>query len=173
MRRAIYAGSFDPITHGHLSVVRRAAEMFDELHVVVAVNPEKEYLFDLDERVGIAREAIGNFANVRVVGTRDLVIQYARDVGASFLVRGVRSSTDVEAEISLANMNHTLAPEIATVFVPALPGLSEVSSSRLKEMVKDGLDVSPYCSQAVATKLKARLFGVPSGASKAVCHAQF
>lgn len=156
MRIAVYAGTFDPITSGHLSVVERAQVLFDRVVVVVAVNPSKEPLFAPAERVACIEEATSAMGNVAVESTEGLVVELARRLQARFLVRGVRGVTDIEAEIALAHANAELAPEIATVFVPAEPRLAQVSSSRLKELARAGHDVSAYCTPEVALRLRAR-----------------
>lgn len=157
MRIAIYAGTFDPITCGHLSVIERGARMFDRLVVVVAVNPSKAPLFTAAERVEMIRLVTGCWPNVHCAVTDGLVVELARAQGAQYLVRGVRSCTDAEAEIALASMNHESAPEIETVFVPAHPELSEVSSSKLKELAAQGRDISRYCPPEIAGRLRQRL----------------
>jgi pantetheine-phosphate adenylyltransferase len=158
VRVAVYAGTFDPITRGHLSVIERAAQIFDRVIVLLAVNPGKAPLFSVEERVAMISEAIAGLptANVTAASTDGFVVDFARAAGALFLVRGVRSGLDVEGEIALANMNHQLAPEVSTVFVPAHPALSEVSSSRLKELARQGADLSPYCLPGVAERLAQR-----------------
>ena len=156
MRVAIYAGTFDPVTGGHLSVIGRAAALFDRLIVVVAVNPEKQPLFSAEERVEMIREVAAPWPNVEATSTQGFVVELAHERGARYLVRGVRSATDVEGEISLANMNHALAPDVETVFIPAHPELSEVSSSKLKELFVAGADVSRYCPPLVLARLEER-----------------
>jgi pantetheine-phosphate adenylyltransferase len=157
MRVALYAGTFDPLTRGHLSVIERAAGLFDGLLVVVAVNPDKRPLFSVEERVDMGRDAVWTWPNVECTSTDGYVVELARARGARYLVRGVRSCTDVEAEIALANVNRELAPELETVFVPAHPELSEVSSSRLKELVRQGADISRYCPADIAARLRRRM----------------
>jgi pantetheine-phosphate adenylyltransferase len=160
MRAAAYAGTFDPITLGHLSVIERAARLFDRVLVVVARNPEKHPLFSSEERVDMIRRVIERWPNVECESTDGFVVELARARGARYLIRGVRSCTEVEAEIALANMNHQLAPEIETVFVPAEPELSEVSSSRLKELAARGLDLSCYCLPEIGERLLVRVRAV-------------
>ncbi|HEY5450018.1 MAG TPA: pantetheine-phosphate adenylyltransferase [Polyangia bacterium] len=157
MRVALYAGTFDPITRGHLSVIERAADLFDRLVVVVAVNPSKQPLFSPDERVAMIREVVAPRRNVECTSTAGYVVDLARERAARYLVRGVRSCTDVDGEIALADMNRALAPEIETVFIPAHPSLSEVSSSRLKELASRGEDVSLYCPPEIAARLQQRV----------------
>jgi len=157
MRLALYAGTFDPITCGHLSVIERGARLFDRLVVVVAVNPQKHPLFSVEERLELIGESIGRWSNVECTSTTGYVVELARARGARYLVRGVRGATDVAAEIALADLNHALAPEIETVFVPAHPELSEVSSSRLKELAAQDLDISRYCPPRIAARLRERV----------------
>lgn len=157
MKRAVYAGTFDPITLGHLSVVERAARLFDELVVVVAVNPHKEPLFSAAERVELITALAREWPNVTACETSGYVVELARARGARYLVRGVRGVTDTEAELELSRLNRALAPEIETVFVPAHAELSEVSSSHLKELVRAGADVQRFCPALVRARLKEKL----------------
>jgi pantetheine-phosphate adenylyltransferase len=156
MRIAVYAGTFDPITLGHLSVIRRAARMFDRLIVLIAVNPSKKPLFTLEERLLMNGDAVRE-SNVECASTEGYVVQFAQAHAARYLVRGVRTATDIEDEIALATMNYQLAPDVGTVFIPAEPGLSQVSSSRLKELAGQGADITPFCTLAVERRLRARL----------------
>lgn len=156
-RLAVYAGTFDPPTRGHVSVIERAAAIFDEVIVLSAVNPAKRPLFSPEERVAMLRESTRHLPNVCCDHTEDLVVAYARAQGARFLVRGVRGATDADYEIALAHANRALAPEVESVFLPADPRHSEVSSSRLKEMAAAGADITAYCHPGVAQRLFARL----------------
>ena len=167
MRAAVYAGTFDPITRGHLSVIERAAQLFDRLLVLVAVNPDKRPLFSGGERVQMIRLATAAWPNVGCAETAGYVVERARAEGARYLVRGVRGATDAGAEIALADMNRALAPEIETVFIPAHPELSEVSSSRLKQLVSEGADVTRYCPPEIAARVRARLSASPKETSEA------
>ena len=157
MTIALYAGSFDPVTGGHLSVLRQAARLFSHVVVVVAINPDKRTLFSVAERVELLREVVAHHPNVTVASTEGLIVDYARDIGASVLLRGVRGATDAQFETSLAQANRALAPDLATLFLPAESHLAEVSSSRLKEKLARGEDVSDFCPPAVAAKLRSRL----------------
>jgi pantetheine-phosphate adenylyltransferase len=157
MTIAVYAGSFDPITAGHLSVIARAARLFERLIVVVAVHPTKRATFTVEERVEMIAESTRTLANVSCASTSGLVVEHARAVGATVLIRGVRGATDSDYETALAHANHALAPEIETVFLPAAPSLAEVSSSRLKELARQGEPIHQYCPASVAARLRARL----------------
>ncbi|HET9954393.1 MAG TPA: pantetheine-phosphate adenylyltransferase [Polyangiaceae bacterium] len=150
---AVYAGTFDPVTRGHLSVIERASRLFERLWVVVAIHPHKTPWFTADERVELLREVCARFRNVSCAHARGYVVDFARAHGARYLVRGVRSTPDVEGELALASANRRLAPEIETVFVPAHPELSEVSSSRLKQFAEQGQDISEYCPPLVARRV--------------------
>jgi pantetheine-phosphate adenylyltransferase len=157
MRVAVYAGTFDPITRGHLSVIERGSRLFDRVLVVVAVNPGKQPLFSVAERAQMIRDVTGPWPNVECACTDGYVVDFARTHEARYLIRGVRSCTDVEAEIALAQANHELAPDLETVFVPAHRELSEVSSSGLKELAIQGMDISRYCPPELAARLRERV----------------
>ncbi len=156
MRVAVYAGTFDPITTGHLSVIERAARLFDQLVVLVAVNPSKSPMFSLNERIAMIGETTAHVANVACEGTGDLVVACAKARGAVALIRGIRGATDAEYEIELAQTNRLLAPEMTTLFIPADPHLSEVSSSQLKDLAAQGMDVRRYAPASVLRRLVAR-----------------
>jgi pantetheine-phosphate adenylyltransferase len=156
-RVAIYAGTFDPPTAGHVSVLERAARLFDGVIALSAVNPSKATLFSVTERLAMLAEATAHLANVRCDHTEGLVVAYARAQDARYLIRGVRGATDADYETALAHANRALAPEIETVFLPADAALSQVSSSALKQRAAAGEDVSAYCPPGVAARLTARL----------------
>jgi pantetheine-phosphate adenylyltransferase len=154
-RRALYPGSFDPFTNGHLDVVRRAAALFDELIVAVAANPEKRTpLFAPDERVEMIREALADMPGVDVTAYRGLTVDFARARGAGVLVKGLRVSSDFESELQQALMNRELAPDIETIFL--MSGFAQifVSSSILKDITSHGRDVSQFVPAAVAQRLE-------------------
>lgn len=159
MAIAVYAGTFDPITAGHLSIIRQAARLFSHVVVVVAVNPAKQTLLSPAERVALVREAVALHPNVMCQFTEGLVVDFARTIGASVLLRGVRGATDAQFETELAHANKAIAPELSTLFLPAEAHLAEVSSSALKAKIAQGEDVSAYCSPAVAAVLRERLGG--------------
>lgn len=159
MSIAVYAGTFDPVTVGHLSVLRQAIRLSAHVVVLVAQNPDKWPLFTVEERVEMLREALSMHPNVSVASTAGMVVDYARLIGATVLIRGIRSGSDAEFEMRLAGDNRRLAPEIATVLLPAEASVADVSSSRLKERWREGDDVSSLCPPAVAARLATRLAG--------------
>jgi pantetheine-phosphate adenylyltransferase len=135
---AVYAGSFDPFHDGHLSVVRRAARLFAHVRVLVAVHPTKAPLFDLEARTGLIRDRVRAFANVSVDSTEGFVAEYARGIGGTVLVRGVRGAEDAVSEVELSWQNRALAPELLTVWLPAEPGLESMSSTSAKAAARSG-----------------------------------
>jgi pantetheine-phosphate adenylyltransferase len=154
---AIYAGTFDPITAGHLSVIAQAAGIFQFVRVLIAHNPDKRTLFTRDERVALAREVTAKMPNVSVDATDGYVVEYAKQIGARFLVRGIRGASDATFETTLAQQNRALAPDVQTVLLPAEPALSEVSSSSLKALARAGSALDTHCPPAIARALRDRL----------------
>jgi len=157
MPAAVYAGSFDPITNGHLSILDEAARLFDRVFVLVAVNPAKASLFSEEERVGLAKEATHAYPNVECASTHGLVVDFAKERGATHLVRGIRGSIDSEYEMALAQVNRELAPEISTLFLLARADVAFVSSSFLKELARCGAEMGRYCPPSVERALRARM----------------
>lgn len=153
---AVYPGSFDPITAGHLAIIRRAARLFDHVRVLVAVNPDKRGLFDLDERLALVRAVIAPFPQVSVDRTEGYVVEYARAIGATCLIRGVRGAEDADAETRLARLNEALAPELPTLLIPAEAAWVGVSSSDLKARARAGESLDAICPPIVAARLRAR-----------------
>ncbi|AIX49725.1 MULTISPECIES: pantetheine-phosphate adenylyltransferase [Pantoea] len=155
--KAIYPGTFDPMTLGHLDIVTRAARMFDRLVVAIAASPGKKPLFTLDERVDLARQATAHLTNVEVVGFNELMADFARTQQANVLVRGVRAVADFEYESQLAQMNRHLLPALETVFLLPSQGFSFVSSSLVKEVARHGGDVQAFLPAVIHQALLARL----------------
>jgi pantetheine-phosphate adenylyltransferase len=156
MRRAVCPGSFDPVTSGHLDIVRRAAALFDEVVVAVGVNPSKNRLFGAEERIAMLEQGVAGLDNVRVAGFTGLITAYCRDVGAQAIVKGLRSGTDFDYEVQMAQMNAHLT-EVETVFMTADPQLGFVSSSLVKEVAAFGGDVSGLVPDFVLAPLTERL----------------
>jgi len=154
---AVYPGSFDPITNGHLDIVKRASSIFEKLILAVYDIPQKSLLFTAEERVELARKAVVDFKNVQVTSYAGITVEYARQAKAQVLVRGLRASSDFEREFEMALMNKKLAPDIELVCFMANLRYQFLSSSLLKEIIKLGgnLDdmVPPHVSAALKKKL--------------------
>lgn len=156
-RRALYPGTFDPLTLGHLDVIRRAAELFDEVIIAVSDNPEKNPLFTPAERVEMVRESLIGHPRVRVVHYSGLTVDCALREGATVLVRGLRTTSDLETELQQAMMNREMAADLQTVFLPAQASRVYLSSSLLKEVARYGRDISVFVPEPVARRLKEKL----------------
>jgi len=159
MRRAIYPGSFDPVTNGHLDIIGRAVKLVDKLVIGVAVDTGKAALFSLEERMDILREetqAMRQHAEIVVHGYQGLTINAARSLGANILVRGLRAFSDFEYEFQLTAMNQQLDREIETVFLMADPRHQAIASRLVKEIVAMGGDVTPFVTPAVKRRLLAK-----------------
>ncbi len=154
---AIYPGTFDPITHGHTDIVRRAVKLFDRVILAVAANPSKRPTFSLEERVMLAKQTLQGFPQVEVLGFEGLLAHFAAQHQAQVLLRGLRAVSDFEHEFQLASMNRRLAPELETLFLTPAEALTYVSSSLVREIASLGGDVSAFVSPVVDAALKARL----------------
>lgn len=150
---AIYAGSFDPPTNGHLDLVERAAALFPQVIVAAGRHPTRTPLFTIDERVELLRRACAGFANVEVDQFDGLLIEYARRRGARVLVRGLRAQTDFEYELQIAHANADLAPELDTMFLPTRTRHGFVSASLVREIARYHGDVSRYVPEVVRAAL--------------------
>ncbi len=153
-RRALYPGTFDPITNGHHDLVRRAAGLFDHVIVAIAANPNKAPLFSLDARVDLARRVLRDLRNVEVLGYSGLTVDCARHHKAAVIVRGLRAVSDFEFEFQLANMSRHLAREIETVFLTPQEQFTFISSSLVREIAILGGDVSEFVDPIVEVELK-------------------
>lgn len=159
MRRAIYPGSFDPITNGHLDVIQRAAKLFDEVVVAVAFNEQKTSLFPVDERVALIQHASATVPNIRIERFDGLLVDFARQQQASAVVRGLRAISDFEFEFQMALMNRKLEPEIETIFMMPAEKYTYISSRIVKEIARLGGDVTAFVPASVAEALQTRLHG--------------
>ena len=157
MKTAIFAGTFDPPTYGHLNIIERAKNTFDELHVVVALNKGKNCLFTSDERLSMLQHLTGQWDNVKVNIWDKLIVDYAKEHKAKILVRGVRNIGDFSYEFDLALMNRGLAADIETVFIPTDPKYFILSSSSIKELALFGGDISTMVPPLVAEKLAEKI----------------
>ena len=160
MKRAVYTGSFDPVTNGHMDIIRRASEIFDVLIVSILNNKEKTPLFSVEERVKILEEATKDLPNVQIDSFSGLLVDYAREKDLHVIVRGLRAITDFEYELQMAQTNRVLAPDVDTVFLTTSLEYAYLSSTIMKEVANFGGDLSKFApreiTDAVEEKLKKR-----------------
>ena len=157
MKIAIYPGSFDPITKGHLDILKNASEIFDKVIIAVAHNGEKRGFLTVDERVMLIRQSIADFDNVEVDSFEGLTIEYAKKHNAEVLIRGLRAVSDFEYEMQLSQTNSALCSDIKTVFLTTKPKYNFISSSTIKEILNNNGDISKFVPEAVyeyLTKIK-------------------
>jgi len=156
MDAAIYPGSFDPITYGHLNIIERALSIFDRVVVLVAVNPQKSYLFSPEEKVEMIREATAGWPRVEVDRSEGLLVEYARRRQIHTAVRGLRAVTDFEGEFAMALTNRTLWPEMDTVFLMTRSDYMYLSSSVVRQVAQLGGEISSFVPPPVERRLRAR-----------------
>ncbi|MBR5032843.1 MAG: pantetheine-phosphate adenylyltransferase [Treponema sp.] len=157
MIKAVFPGSFDPPTNGHLDIIQRASKLFDDVDVLISVNPNKNYMFTEQERLEMLKELLKNYKNVQIHVWEGLIVNYAKEVGAKVLIRGIRSSNDFSYEFELAHMNQNLNPQIETMFLPSKEKWGVVKSSSIKELALFGGDISRMVPPLVETELKKKL----------------
>jgi pantetheine-phosphate adenylyltransferase len=161
MRTALYTGTFDPVTNGHLDVVRHGCRLVDRLVIAIGVHSSKAPIFTAEERADMLREVCGPMAaeekaQLEVVSFRDLAIQAARRHGATILIRGLRDGTDLDYEMQMAAMNEAMAPEIQTVFFPASPAVRPITATLVRQIASMGGDVSGFVPALVAERLRSK-----------------
>lgn len=156
MKKAIYPGSFDPVTYGHLDIIKRASQIFDELTVSVLYNSAKHSLFSIDERVKMLEEATKDLDNVKVASFDGLLIDYANKSGANVIIRGLRAVTDFEYELQLSQTNRKLLDTVDTVFLTTSLDYAYLSSSIVKEVASYGGDISKFVPPFVAKEIYAK-----------------
>jgi pantetheine-phosphate adenylyltransferase len=154
---AVYPGTFDPFTRGHEDITRRAAGIFDRVVIAVAVNPNKAPIFNVEERVELAREVLADLPHVEVVGYSGLTVEFARERGLSVIVRGLRAVSDFEFEFQLANMQRHLQPGIETVFMVPKDKFTFISSTMVREIITLGGDIRDFVHPLVESAFKRKL----------------
>lgn len=154
MTTAVFPGSFDPPTNGHMSIIRRATLIFDRIDVVIAVNADKKYLFSQEERFSMMAELLKPYSNVSLHICNELIVNYAKKTGAKVLLRGIRNTNDFAYEFDLSLMNHTLNSDIETLFIPTEQKYVIVKSSSIKELAQLGGDISSMVPSIVEEALK-------------------
>ncbi len=155
-RTAVYPGTFDPITNGHIDLVARAARVFSKVVVAIAESPHKKPLLSLDERILLSRNELSGVENVEVLGFSNLLVEFAQQIGAGVLIRGLRAVSDFEYEFQLASMNRHLAPNVETLFLTPDEEYSFISSSLVKEIARLDGDVSEFVSDEVRQAMRRR-----------------
>ncbi len=153
-RKAIFTGSFDPITNGHLDIICRASNLFDELQIGVLYNPNKKGLFNFDERVELIKSCTSHLTNIKIVSFDGLLVNYCQDNGIDTLIRGVRTGADIEYELQMAHMNRELNPNIETIILPTKPEYSFISSSLVKEVLTFGGDIKSLVPEVILYKVR-------------------
>ena len=157
MKIAIYPGSFDPVTSGHLNIIRRAANIFDKLIVCVMVNAGKNPMFSLEERVEFIRRITGDIPNVEVDCSDELLAEYAKRKGSCVIVKGLRAGSDFENEFQMALINHKINPELDTMFLTAESQYMYLSSSAVKELGSYGVDLSDFLPEEIIPDFQERI----------------
>ncbi len=153
MKIGVYPGTFDPITNGHLDIIKRAHQLFDKLYIVIPINLQKQTLFTIEERVALIKEVVKDLENVEVVSTSLLTVEFAVSVGATAMIRGLRMVSDFEYELQLATINKCLNDKVETIFIMSSHEYSFLSSSSVKEMAKFHGDISSFVPRVVCEAL--------------------
>jgi pantetheine-phosphate adenylyltransferase len=156
-RRAVYPGTFDPITRGHEDLVRRAAGIFDHVLLAIAANPGKAPMFDVEERVALASEVLADIRNVQVVGYSGLTVEFARTQGIGVIVRGLRAVSDFEFEFQLANMGRHIAPDVETVYLTPKEQFTFISSTLVREIATLGGSVADFVHPLVEAAFRRKV----------------
>lgn len=149
---AVFPGSFDPITKGHEDVVRRVLPLFDEMIIAIGINSAKSYMFTIDQRIHFITNTFKNEPKVRIDTYNGLTVDYCKKMGAKIILRGVRNSSDFEFEQSIAQMNRAMAPEIETIFIATAPEYSAISSTIVREIVRNNGDASQFVPKGIKLK---------------------
>lgn len=157
MVNAVYPGTFDPITFGHIDLVKRASKLFDHVTIAVAHNSNKQPLFSIDERVYLATTTLQDLPNVSIVGFDNLLVEFTKEHNASVILRGLRAVSDFEYEFQLAGMNRNLAPDIETIFLTTAEQYAYLSSSLVKEVARLGGNITNFVPQQVIAEIKHKL----------------
>lgn len=159
MRKVLYPGTFDPVTYGHIDIIERARDLFDSVVVTVAVNPTKTPLFTVDERVHFLKESVKEFSNIYVDSFDGLVVDHAKSVGASGIIRGLRAISDFEFEFQMALMNRKLAKDIATIFLMPHEKYTYLNSTIIRNLASLKGDISDFVPPIVQAALKKKFEG--------------
>ena len=166
MKIAIYPGSFDPVTIGHLNIIRRAAEIFDRLIVCVMVNSSKSPMFSREERVHLIQTVTGDIPNVEVDSSDELLAEYAKRKGSCVIIKGLRAGSDFENEFQMALINHKINPELDTMFLTSEHQYMYLSSSTVKELGNYDVDLSDFLPEQIIPDFKRRIAAIRQGGNR-------
>lgn len=166
MKIAIYPGSFDPITSGHLNIIQRASKIFDRLIVCVMINSAKNPMFTREERVNMIRTVVGNLPNVEVDSSDELLAEYAKRKGSCVIIKGLRAGSDFENEFQMALVNHKINPSLDTMFLTSESQYMYLSSSMVKELGSYDVDLSDFLPKEIISDFKKRIADIHQGGNK-------
>lgn len=162
MNKAVYPGSFDPVTYGHIDIVKRASKIFDVVIVCIMVNVKKKYMFTLEERKAFLEKAFADIPNVKVDVHEGLLADYAEKEGCTAIIKGLRNATDFEYETNMEFFNRRFAPQIETIYLKSTPEYEHISSSTIKELVNFGMDISSFVPEYIEKVIKNRCLSLRS-----------
>ncbi|QEM03945.1 pantetheine-phosphate adenylyltransferase [Mucilaginibacter rubeus] len=144
MKTALFPGSFDPLTKAHVDIVKRSVELFDKLYIGVGVNSSKKGLLSVEQREQMIRAVFEHDERIHVIAYEGLTVDFCKSIGAAYMIRGIRTVSDFEYEKAIAQMNHSLAPDIESIFIVSKPGYSSISSTIVREIIRYNGDVSQF-----------------------------
>lgn len=162
----VYPGSFDPITLGHLDIIKRAAELFETVNICILINNKKKYTFSLEERLNMVKAACKDIKNIKVTSSNELLVDYAKKIDAKVVIRGLRAISDFEAELQMANINKQLYPNIETFFMATDPSLSYISSSAVREIAEFGGELSKFVPSSIIENIQNKYKEIKHGRKK-------
>ncbi|MET3499778.1 pantetheine-phosphate adenylyltransferase [Mucilaginibacter rubeus] len=144
MKTALFPGSFDPLTKAHVDIVKRSVELFDKLYIGIGVNSSKKGLLSVEQREQMIRAVFAHDERIHVIAYEGLTVDFCKSIGAAYMIRGIRTVSDFEYEKAIAQMNHSLAPDIESIFIVSKPGYSSISSTIVREIIRYNGDVSQF-----------------------------
>jgi pantetheine-phosphate adenylyltransferase len=148
---ALFPGSFDPITNAHMDILNRALPLFDKVYVGIGLNSTKEAFFSAEQRLAMLKEVFCNSPKIEVTTYKGLTVEFCKELGAQYMIRGIRSTSDFEYEKAISQMNHAMHPEIESIFILSKPGFSAISSTIVRDIIRNGGDVSKFVPKEIAS----------------------
>lgn len=152
MKIAVFPGSFDPITSGHVDIVKRALPLFDKIIVAIGINSQKQYLFDLDQRIKWLNEVFSDYEHIEIGQFEGLTAHYCKEIGAKYLIRGLRNASDFDYEKTISQLNSIVGKDLETLFLISRPMFSHISSTIVREIIKGNGDASPFLPEQISIK---------------------